>query len=566
MSHPHYPWLEHYPPNIRWDSPLLAHPLFTLLDEAEDRYGDKLAIDFLGAHTTYTELADQVRRVSCGLAALGVQKGTKVGLFMPNCPQFVISYYAILKAGGTVVNYNPLYAQEELEHQINDSNTTIMITLALRQLYPKLAACLNVTTLQKIIVSEFQEALPLPKRLLFPVARKRDIAAHPDDAQHVRFVDLQACEPKALPVNILPQEDIALLQYTGGTTGVPKGAVLTHANLYANALQCGLWFTGLRHGEEAIIGALPLFHVFAMATVMNLAIHTGSAMLLHPKFDMKGILYDIHYKRPTLMPGVPTMYAAINNYRDIEKYDLTSLKMCISGGGPLPVEVKHVFEHRTGCKLIEGYGLTEASPVVCANPLFGVNKEGSIGLPFPQTVIEVADLESPDTLLGIEQVGEICVRGPQVMQGYYNQPEENSHVFRNGRLHTGDIGFIDSEGYVFIVDRLKEMIISGGYKIYPRNLEEILYQHPDVAEAAVIGIHHPQRVQAPKVFIVRKEGAEVSEQDIREHLRTRIAGYALPHLIEFRDILPKSIIGKILKKELVAEEQAKQHPPSNHSG
>lgn len=552
-----YPWLRAYPANIKWNAPLQAHPLFTLLDEAEDAYPDKLAIDFLGAHTTYGELADQVRHVACGLRKLGVDKDVRVGLFMPNCPQFVISYYAILKAGGTVVNYNPLYAQEELEHQVNDSGTSIMITLALKQLYPKLAKCLGATCLKHIIVSEFQEALPLPKRLLFPLARKADIAQWPEDDKHTGFASLMATELHSWPLTIDPLKDAALLQYTGGTTGVPKGAVLTHANIYTNTLQCGLWFAGLKHGEESIIGALPLFHVFAMATVMNLAIHTGSAMLLHPKFDMKGILYDLHFKRPTLMPGVPTMYAAINNYKGIEKYDLTSLKMCISGGGPLPVEVKQVFEKRTGCKLIEGYGLTESSPVACANPLFGVNKEGSIGLPFPGTIMEVLDLENHEKLLGAGEVGEICIRGPQVMQGYLNKPDETAQVLQDGRLHTGDIGYMDEDGYFFIVDRLKEMIISGGYKIYPRHLEEVLYRHPGVQEAAVIGIPHPQRVQTPKVFVVKKEGHDVSEHDIRDHLRAHVAAYAMPHKVEFRLSFPKSIIGKILKKELVAEEKAK---------
>lgn len=558
MTTSNYPWLTAYPANIAWDAPIHLRPLFSLLDEAEENYSDKLAIDFLGAHTTYSELADQVRSLATGLHNMGVGKGVKVGLFLPNCPQFVISYYAILKAGGTVVNYNPLYALEELQHQINDSDTSIMITLALKQLYPKVASCLGKTKLQKIIVSEFQEALPFVKRMAFPFARKADIVEYPQDTQHTRFADLLATEAKVLHVNIAPENDVALLQYTGGTTGVPKGAVLTHGNLYANVVQCGLWFTGLKHGEEAIIGALPLFHVFAMTTVMNLAIRTGSAMLLHPKFDMKGILYDLHYKRPSLMPGVPTMYAAINNYKGIEKYDLTSLKMCISGGAPLPVEVKQVFEKRTGCKLIEGYGLTESSPVVCANPLFGENKEGSIGLPFPGTIMEVTDMENPDKILGVGDVGEICIRGPQVMKEYLNKPDETAKVLRGERLHTGDIGYMDKDGYFFIVDRLKEMIISGGYKIYPRNLEEILYKHPDVLEAAVIGIPHPQRGQAPKVFLVCKEGAEARENDIRVYLREHVAAYALPHAVEFRETLPKSIIGKILKKELVAEGEARK--------
>lgn len=557
MHSPAYPWESSYPPPLNWHTPLSPHPLFTLLDEAEDAYADKLAIDFMGAHTTYAELADQVRRMANGLHAMGVKRGTRVGLFLPNSPQFVISYYAILKAGGTVVNYNPLYSLEELIHQIEDSSTTIMVTLALKALYPKVAACFGKSPLQKIIVSEFQEALPLPKRLAFPLARRADIAQWPKDEHHVSFSELVHSPDKPLPVTIDPLTDVALLQYTGGTTGVPKGAVLTHANLYANTLQCGHWFTGLKKGEESIVGALPLFHVFAMATVMNLAVHTGSAMLLHPKFDLKAVLYDLHFKRPTLMPGVPTMFAAITNYRDIGKYDMTSLKMCISGGGPLPLEIKQSFEKRTGCKLIEGYGLTECSPVACANPLFGENRAGSIGLPFPGTIMEITELENPDHVLPIGDIGEICVRGPQVMQGYLNQPDETARVLKNGRLHTGDIGYIDKDGYVYVVDRLKEMIISGGYKIYPRNLEEILYQHPHILEAAVIGIPHPQRVQCPKVFVVLRDGHALTEGDVRAHLKEHVAAYAMPHAVEFRTSLPKSIIGKILKKELVAEEKAK---------
>ncbi len=556
MTNTSTPWLTAYPANIAWNAPIPTRALASLLDEAEEKYPQKLAIDFLGAHTTYAQLADQVRRVATGLQAMGVKKGVRVGLFLPNCPQFVISYYAILKAGGTVVNYNPLYSLDELEHQINDSQTTIMITLALKVLYPKVASCLGKTALQKIIVSEFQETLPFVKRVAFPLARKADIAHWPQDGRHAAFSGLMASESGVIAENVNPAEDVALLQYTGGTTGVPKGAVLTHANLYANALQCGLWFTGLRHGEESIVGALPLFHVFAMATVMNLAIHTGSAMLLHPKFDMKGILYDLHFKRATLLPGVPTMYAAINNYKSIEKYDLTSLKFCISGGGPLPVEVKQVFEKRTKCTLIEGYGLTECSPVATANPLFGLNKEGSIGLPFPGTIIEVTGLEDPARVLGVGETGEICIRGPQVMKEYLGMPEETANVLKNGRLHTGDIGYVDNDGYVFIVDRLKEMIISGGYNIYPRHIEEVLYQHPGVLEAAVIGIPHPQRVQTPKAFVVKKPGQEVNENDIRVYLREHMAAYAMPHKIEFRESLPKSAIGKILKKELVAEEKA----------
>lgn len=551
-----YPWLKSYPANIKWDAVIPERPLYELLDNAEKNYGDKTAIDFLGSRITYRKLAEKVRTLAAALQELGVKSGIRVGIFMPNCPQFIISYYAILKAGGTVVNYNPLYSVPEISYQINDSSTEIMITLSLQLLYSKVAACLGATKLRKIIVSDFQEALPLLKRLAFPIVRQKDIAHVPQDENHLRFAQL--LQTNAALKNITTQtSDVAILQYTGGTTGVPKGVILTHGNLYANTIQCGMWFTGLEYGNQMIVGALPLFHVFAMTIVMNLGILTGSAMLLHPKFDIRNILRDIDRKRPTLMPGVPTMFAAFNNYKDTRKYDLTSLKMCISGGGPLPQEVKEQFEKCSGCKLIEGYGLSESSPVAAANPLFGVNKTGSIGIPFPATVIKITDMNDPDKALQTGEIGEICISGPQVMQGYLDKPEESAKVLRNGFLHTGDLGYMDADGYTFIVDRIKEMIISGGYKIYPRNLEEILYKHPDILEAAVIAIPHPERVHVGKVFVVLKEGKMLSEADIKAHLKDKIAAYAMPHLVEFRTTLPKSAIGKILKKVLLEEEGKK---------
>ena len=558
MADNSYKWLKSYPPEIKWNADIRAHSLFTLLDGAADKYPNQVAIDFLGRETSYAELADAVNKFAAGLQKLGIGKGVNVGIFMPNCPQFVISYYAILKTGATVVNYNPLYSVSELAHQIDDSASEIMITLSLKAIYPKLAQCLGKSKLKKIIVSDFCDALPLAKKLAFKLTHSNDISPIPNDNNHIKFSDLLESKGKFKQINIYPETDVAVLQYTGGTTGVPKAAVLTHANVYINTIQCGMWFSRLKFGEEVIMGALPLFHVFAMTIVMNLGIHTGSKMILHPKFDLKNILYDIHFKRPTLMPGVPTMFAAINNYNKLSKYDLTSLKMCISGGGPLPQEVKIKFEKITGCKLIEGYGLSESSPVVAANPLFGVNKAGSIGVPVPATIIEICDIENNDKPLGVGEVGEICVTAPQIMRGYLNNFAETTHTLRGGKLHTGDLGYMDEDGYFFVVDRLKEMIISGGYKIYPRNLEEVLYKHPDVLEAAVIGVSHPQRVQQPKVFIVRKEGTDVTEEEIKTYLKEHCSAYAVPHLVEFRDFLPKSIIGKILKKDLIAQEKAKK--------
>ncbi len=558
MNSSTFAWLSHYPSNIAWDVTIDPKPLDTILDASAAQHGARPALEFMGKRTSFSELADQVQQVAAGLQQMGVKKGVKVGLFLPNCPQFVISYFAILKTGATVVNYNPLYSERDIHHQIEDSGTEIMVTLALKSLYPKVAAQLGKSRLKKIIVSGLEEALPLVKRLAFTTLKKKEIAEYPEDANHIPFKSLLDSDATLHPVAIHPNDDIAVLQYTGGTTGVPKGAVLTHANLYVNTMQCRYWFTGMQEGKERFLGCLPLFHVFAMTTVMNLGIATGSEIILHPRFEMKAVLEDIDKKKPTLMPGVPTMYAAMNNHKSISQYDLTSLKMCISGGAPLPLEVKQRFEQITGCKLVEGYGLSESSPVVSSNPLFGKNKTGSIGIPLPATILEVVDPDQPDKLLGIGEKGEICIRGPQVMRGYYQQLDETNRVMKNGRLHTGDIGYMDAEGYFFIVDRLKEMIISGGYNIYPRNIEEALYQHPEVVEAAVIGIPHPQRGQIPKAFVVKKPESTLDTIQLKKHLSERISAYAMPAQFEFRENLPKSMIGKILKKELVAEEKAKK--------
>jgi long-chain acyl-CoA synthetase len=356
--------------------------------------------------------------------------------------------------------------------------------------------------------------------------------------------------PEVQTADIDPYKDVAVLQYTGGTTGVPKGVVLTHANLTTNIRQCRLWFTKAHDGEETIMGVLPFFHVFAMTAVLNFAVASGFRIIMHPRFELKSVLEDIEKYRPSLLPGVPTMFAAILGYAKVKNYDLNSLKMCISGGAPLPLEIKRRFEEMTGATLFEGYGLSESSPVVACNPPFGVNKMGSIGLPLPATIMEVVDKDDEVTLLPQGEIGEICIRGAQVMQGYYEKPEETAKVLKNGRLHTGDLGYMDEEGYFFIVDRKKEMILSGGYNVYPRNIEEALYLHEAVLEAAVIAAEHPVRGQVPKAFVVLREGKTATSSDLKTHLKEHIAAYAMPHEFVFIDALPKSPIGKILKKML----------------
>lgn len=552
-----YAWQAHYPKSLYWNEGFHAKPLYMLLDKAAQRWPERDALDFYGKTYSYARLKEMVDRIARGMQGLGIGKGTRVGIFMPNCPQYVMTYYAALKVGATVVNFNPLYSHHEIDHQIKDAHVEVMVTVNLKVTYNKLTPFIGTSHVRKIIVCKFEEAMPLPKRALFLAAKQKDIAHPPHDSYHVWLNDLLQSPDFVVPPNILPATHIAVLQYTGGTTGVPKGAMLSHANLYINTQQCSQWMQGLEPGNEIMLAVIPFFHVFAMTVALNLAIANGHTIIIHPKFDLKHVLSDIQNKKPTLMPGVSTLYATINNARNLDQYDLSSIKMCISGGGPLPVDVKEKFERITGCVLVEGYGLTESSPVTHCNPLRGVNKSGSIGLPLPGTLVEIIDKDDRVTRLPVGEIGEVCIRGPQVMLGYLNRPDETDNVLRNGRLHTGDLGYMDADGYFYIVDRLKEMIIVGGYNVYPRNVEEVLYTHPSVAECAVIGLEHPTRGQMIKAYVVLKEGASFDEVAMKAYLREHMSAYAVPHAFEVRANLPKSAVGKILKKELVAEEKAK---------
>lgn len=549
-------WTHRYPPGIDWNADITPQPVTHLLDQAAERYGSNRAIDFMGKHTSYSQLRDKALRLATGLRKLGVRRGVKVGLALPNCPQFVIAYYGILYAGGTVVNFNPLYAAKEMIHQINDSGTEVMITLALNATYPGVAACLDKSDLKHVISSSLAAELPLAKRLAFPLLRKGEIAEIPKDDRHHDWADLLESEPLSGGPTIHPDSDIAVIQYTGGTTGVPKGVVLTHGNVHVNAVQSGMWFNECELGKEKMLGVLPLFHVFAMTVVMNFSILKGAEMILHPRFVLKDVLGDIDKKGPTLMPGVSAMYSAINSYPKLKKYDLKSIKYCISGGGPLPVEVKKQFEQLTGCTLVEGYGLSESSPVASCNPLVGENKEGSIGLPLPGTTIEVYDKDDREKKLPAGETGEIVIRGPQVMRSYHEHFNETQEILRQDaagrRLHTGDVGYMDSDGYFYIVDRLKEMIISGGYNIYPRQIEEALYKHPNITDAAVIGVPHDKRGEVPKAFIVLQAGTQLDKAGLRSYLKDEIPPYAVPHDFEFIAELPKTMIGKVDKKQLKA--------------
>ena len=552
-----YPWLAGYPTNIKWDTEIPVRPVTAILADSVARFPGHACIDFLGKRYTYAELGLLVERAARGFQELGVKKGTRVGLFLPNCPQFVVCYFGILRAGGIVVNYSPLYAEAQLRHQIEDSGTEMMVTLDLKALYPKIRALVSGSPLSKLVVGTMQEVLPFPKSTLFPLLKRGDIAKTEGDALEISFAELISNVSAPAAVEIDPRNDVAVLQYTGGTTGVPKGAMLSHANLYANVHQAMHWLEGVELGRERVMGALPFFHIFAMSVVMNFALLIGGAILMHPRFNLDAVLNDIHKKKPTLVPGVPTMFAAINQSPLLRKLDLTSIKFCISGGAPLPVGVKERFEELSLCKLVEGYGLTETSPIVLCNPLYGLNKVASVGLPMPGTVVEIRDPEHPEDLVALGERGEIHISGPQVMTGYWNKPDETAETLVEGRLRTGDIGYMDDEGYVFLIDRIKDLILVSGFNVYPRNVEEAVYENQAVAEVIVIGIPDKISGQAVKAFVKLAEGKTLTEGELMEFLESRIGRHELPREIEFRDALPKTLVGKLSKKELVEEETAK---------
>jgi long-chain acyl-CoA synthetase len=555
-------WLRSYPDNVGWNQTFASAPVDALLDQAVARHGDRTATNFLGKTLTYSELAQFVERAAAGLQRLGVRKGTTVGLFLPNSPTFIVYYFAILKIGGIVVNYNPLYAIDELAFQIKDSKTEIMVTLDLKVLFDKVEALLKDAVLARAVVAPFTSLLPATKSVLFRLFKSKELAR--PNASPVR--DRITLEGQVLtnhglrmPVPIDPENDIAVLQYTGGTTGTPKGAMLTHANVYINVLQVASWAPNLGDGSERVMGVLPFFHVFAMTVVMNFGIAKAAEIVIMPRFMLDDALKLINQTRPTVMPGVPTLFTAIMNHPKIKTYDLSSLKFCLSGGAPLPVEVKQKFERLTGCRLVEGYGLSESSPVATCNPIDGKVKVGSIGLPLPATFISLRDLDDPNKEVADGEKGEVCIKGPQVMKGYWNRPNETAAVFTaDGFLRTGDVARMDDDGFFAIEDRIKDLIISSGYNVYPRQIEERIYEHPAVEEVTVIGIKDDYRGEAPKAFIKLKSGAYATAEDIMKHLEKSLSKIELPEAIEFRDSLPKTMIGKLSKKELKQEEAARQ--------
>jgi len=552
-----WPWLKSYPPGIDWQTEFTPRPLYHLLDDAAARHGDKPCIDFLDRRWSFTEVKELADRFARGLLDLGLNAGDRVGLFLPNCPYFVIAYFGILKAGGVVVNFNPLYADREIEHQILDSGVAIMVTMGLEGLVAKLRPQFERTPLHRIIVCSLPKALPLTKRLLAPFAMSKQLAKTGKDLHFIPFEELTDNDGDVTPPAIDPLTTLALLQYTGGTTGVAKGAALSHANVDINAQQVTLWFSDCPEASVRAVGILPLFHAFAMTCVMNWALSAGAEMVLVPRFQPEALLKLIEKKQPTAFCAVPTLFTALINTPGIDNYDLSSIKMIVSGGAPLPMEVRQDFERRTGARIVEGYGLSESSPVTCVNPPSTGGKPGSIGLPVPGTICEVISIEDGATVLPPGEIGELTFSGPQVMMGYWNRPDATAETIKDGRLHTGDVGRIDEDGYIFITDRLKEMIIASGFKIYPRNVEEAIYTHHAVKECAVIGVGDRYRGQTVKAVVALKAGEKLSTEDLTSFLKDKLSPIEMPKIIEFRAELPKTAIGKIQKKVLIEEERAK---------
>ncbi len=552
------PWYAHYDPGVPHEVDYPKKPLYHLLQASAERFPDHLAVDFLGRRIRYRELWQGTRRFARALQDLGLNPGDRVAVMLPNSPQFLIAFYGTLLAGGVLVNTNPLYTAHELAQQLRDSGARFLVMLDL--LWPRFAEVEGEVPPEFVITTGIQDALPFPKNLLFPLKMKREgkwveLPEHPKRRDWKTLLRNTPPEPAPAEPEI---DELALLQYTGGTTGTPKGAMLTHRNLMANVHQVLAWAPGLEPGREVMLAVLPFFHVYGMTVSMNFGIALAAKLVLLPRFEIKQVIEAIERHRVTLFPGVPTMYVAFNTFPGIEKRNIRSVKVCISGAAPLPVEVAERFEKLTGAKLVEGYGLSEAAPVTHCNPIYGKRKKGSIGLPLPSVDAKVVDPELRPLPPG--EAGELAVAGPNVMRGYWNRPEESAATLREGWLLTGDIARMDEEGYFYIVDRKKDMIIAGGYNIYPREVEEVLYQHEAVREAAVAGVPDPYRGETVKAFVVLKDEykGKVTEKDLEAFVRERLAAYKVPDLWEFRDELPKTAVGKILRRRLREEEIKKR--------
>ncbi|HBX69054.1 MAG TPA: long-chain fatty acid--CoA ligase [Chloroflexi bacterium] len=557
------PWFANYDKGVPKTIDYPKKPLYHFLEESAEKYPDKPCTIFKGAIITYKEMNEITDRMAAALADLGVKKGDRVGIFMPNTPQFVMAYFGILKAGGVVVATNPLYTASEIEYQASDAGIEVMFVMT--NFYKTIKAAQPKTKIKKLIVTNLKETLPPVLRLLFTLAKEKKGGFRLDaplGENEYQMQDLIAkYEPSARPKLEIAPDDTALFQYSGGTTGVSKGAIATHFNVLANALQIKLWMTNIEEGKEVVLMAIPLFHVYGMVAGMLFGMASGASLVMVPNAkDLKDNLENISKYKPTIFPGVPTLYNALNNHPDVlaGKYDLSSIKACISGSAPLMRETKEKFEELSGGKVFEGFGLSEAPTATHCNPLLGENRTGSIGLPLPDVDCKIISLDDGETEMPIGEIGEIVINSPNVMKGYHNMPTETTNTLRklkDGKtwLFTGDIARMDEDGYFYIVDRKKELMKPGGFQVWPREVEEVIMDHPKVMDVGVAGVPDPYRGETVKAWVVLKPGEQADAEEIRAWCKDRLAKYKIPSEVEFRTELPKTNVGKILRRELVRE-------------
>jgi long-chain acyl-CoA synthetase len=564
------PWLHSYPSDVpRSLAPYPEESVFAMLESSARRFPDRPAIAWFGKHLTYAELLEEVERCSAMLAGLGVGKGDRVALIMPNSPPFTIAFYACMRLGAVAVGNNPIYTTREMRHQLADAETNVVLVADL--MYADFAPVFAELGIEHVVVTRLNDYMPLLKKLLAPALKfkKQQLANDKPwppvakDAPVLRWSQaLKAAGPAPPVATVRPTEDVAILIYTGGTTGIAKGAMLSHHNITSNARQSGSWFPSIEDGQEALLAALPFFHSYGLLA-MNLSVLIAAKLIPMPNpRDIHMILELTQHEKPTLFPGVPRLYVAVNEHPDVAKFDLKSIMACVSGAAPLPVAVAKEFERVTGGgQLVEGYGLTECSPVTHANPFNGPRKPGHIGMPIPDTDVRIISLDDPDKLMPVGEPGELCIKGPQVMLGYWRRPEETALAIRNEWFHTGDVAVMDADGYFKIVDRLKDMIIVSGFNVYPNEVEDVLYHHPAISKAAVIGLPDDRTGERVKAYVILKDGQSLTVDELIAWCKDPeqgLAGYRAPKEIEFRDSLPETLVGKVLRRALQEEERVKR--------
>jgi len=554
------PWFKHYESEVPKSIEYPEVPLYHFIENAAAKYPDQACAIFKGSVITYAEMDEIINRLAGALAALGVKKGTPVGIFMPNSPQFVMAFYAILKAGGLVVATNPLYTAREIEHQMKDSGTEIMLVMS--NFYSTIKEVQPKTPLKTLIVTNIKEYLPGMLRFLFTLTKEKKDGHRVELGEGDYWLQDLLKEYSAADrpqIEMKPKDD-ALYQYSGGTTGLSKAAIATHGNLVANTLQIKSWLPSVNEGAETVLMAIPMFHVYGMVAGMSFGVAAAASLVMVPNpRDMGDVLGSISKYRPTIYPGVPAMYNAINNHPDVKagKVDVSSIKACISGSAPLMRETQATFEELTGGKLVEGYGLSEAPTATHCNPVFGMSKEGSIGIPFPDVDARIISLDDEVTVLETGEIGELVMKGPQVMKGYLNMPTETTNAIRDGWLYTGDIAYMDEDGYFFIVDRKKELIKPSGYQVWPREVEEVIAENPKVLEVGVAGIPDAYRGETVKAWVVLKPGETLTADEVKAWCKEHMAAFKVPTHVEFRDELPKTTVGKVLRRELVRQDREK---------